>query len=304
MLSVVFFVYTFVKFHMKSENLFHLLAIVTVCIWGTTFVSSKILISSGLPPAEIFLYRFLVAYICLLAISHKKFMANSLRDELFLLLAGLFGGSLYFITENTALEITQASNVSLLVCTTPVFTQLLSRLFYKETFRRFFLPGTVIALTGVALIVCNGNETLEFNLSGDLLTLAAAVSWALYCMVLRRLGSAYPTLFITRKVFFYGILSLPVYFAFRPEELHIGLLLRPEVYSNLLFLGLIASMLCYISWNATVRMIGASKASNYLYINPLATIITAHLILGEKITLTSLLGAACIVGGVYLAERK
>ena len=56
--------------------------------------------------------------------------------------------------------------------------------------------------------------------------------------------------------------------------------------------------------NATVRMIGASKASNYLYINPLATIITAHLILGEKITLTSLLGAACIVGGVYLAERK
>ena len=128
-------------------------------------------------------------------------MANSLRDELFLLLAGLFGGSLYFITENTALEITQASNVSLLVCTTPVFTQLLSRLFYKEKFRRFFLPGTVIALTGVALIVCNGNETLEFNLSGDLLTLAAAVSWALYCMVLRRLGSAYPTLFITRKVF-------------------------------------------------------------------------------------------------------
>lgn len=289
---------------MKTETLFHILAVLTVCIWGTTFVSSKVLIQSGLTPVEIFLYRFSVAYICLLAVSHKKFIANSLRDESLLFLAGLFGGSLYFVAENTALGITQVSNVSLLICTAPVFTQLLSCLFYKEKFRNFFLLGTVIALFGVALVVFDGGGAFEINVTGDLLTLAAAISWALYCLVLRRLGSSYSTLFITRKVFFYGVLSLLFYFLVQPSSLHVGLLATPKVCFNLLFLALIASMLCYISWNAIVRVIGASKASNYLYINPLATILTAYLILGESITPVSILGAACIIGGVYLAERK
>lgn len=294
----------FINSHMKSDTLFHCIAILTVCIWGTTFVSSKILIQSGLTPVEIFLYRFSAAYVFLLAISHKKFIANSLKDEFVLFLAGLFGGSLYFITENTALEITQASNVSLLVCTAPVFTQLFVCLFHKERFRRHFLSGSIIALSGVALVVFNGNGTLEINPTGDFLSLTAAISWALYCLVLKKLGNAYPTLFITRKVFFYGVLSLLLYFTIQPADLHIELLSQPKIYSNLLFLALVASMLCYISWNATIRAIGASKASNYLYINPLATILTAHFILGEQITSVSILGAVCIIGGVYLAEKR
>lgn len=288
---------------MKSNAIFHAIAILTVCIWGTTFVSSKLLIQSGLTPTEIFLYRFSVAYICLLAIPHKKFLANSLRDESLLFLAGIFGGSLYFITENTALGITQASNVSLLVCTAPVFTQLLSRLFYKERFRKYFIPGTLIALSGVALVVFQSGRSFEVNPLGDFLTLCAALSWALYCLVLRKFGNRYPTLFITRKVFFYGVTSLLFYSIFQPFPLHLSLLPSPAVCLNLLFLALIASLLCYISWNATVRIIGTTKASNYLYINPLATIITAHLILGETVTASSILGAACIIGGVYLAER-
>lgn len=288
---------------MKSNAIFHLTAILTVCIWGTTFVSSKILIQTGLTPTEIFLYRFSIAYVCLLAISRRKFMANSLRDEFILLSAGIFGGSLYFITENTALKMTQASNVSLLVCTVPVLTQLLSCLFFKEKFKKYFFAGTAIALAGVALVVTNGKLSIDFNPLGDLLTLTAAISWALYCIVLKKIGNHYPTLFITRKVFFYGIISLLVFFIFQPPELHPELLAVPTACLNLLFLAVIASLLCYISWNATVRAIGASKASNYLYINPLATIITAHLILGETVTSYSVLGASCIIGGVYLAER-
>ena len=288
---------------MKSNALYHLTAILTVSIWGTTFVSSKILIHSGLTPTEIFLYRFSVAYLCLLAVSHRKLMANSLRDESILLLAGMFGGSLYFITENTALQLTQASNVSLLVCTSPVLTQLLSSLFFKEKVKRHFLIGTAIALSGVALVVTNGDLSLGINPMGDLLTLTAACSWAFYGVTLRKIGNRYPTLFITRKVFFYGILSLLAFFLIQPPQLHISLLALPTVYTNLLFLAVIASLLCYISWNATVRVIGASKASNYLYINPLATIITAHIVLGEAVTVCSLLGAACIIGGVYLADK-
>ncbi|KAB3650612.1 EamA family transporter, partial [Phocaeicola vulgatus] len=103
----------------KSRFVYHLMAIITVAIWGTTFVSTKILIQHGLSPSDIFFYRFTLAYLCMWCISYKKLFANRVKDELLLLLAGLCGGTIYFITENTALGITLASNVSLIVCTSP-----------------------------------------------------------------------------------------------------------------------------------------------------------------------------------------
>lgn len=284
--------------------LYHFLAVLTVVIWGTTFVSTKILINSGLSPVEIFLYRFVLAYVCILFISHKKIWANSFKDESLLFICGLCGGSLYFIAENTALGITLASNVSLLICTAPIITTLLSHLFYKEPLRRKVLSGSFIALLGVALVVFNGNVLLQINPLGDLLTLFAATMWAFYCLILKRLSLKYSTLFITRKVFLYGVLSLVFYFLFYPLELNVELLLQPVVYLNLLFLGVVASMLCYIMWNCSVKILGASKATNYIYIVPLVTIITSAIFLKESVTLISCIGALAIIGGVYMAEKS
>lgn len=282
---------------------FHLMAILTVSIWGSTFISTKTLINQGLTPVEIFTYRFSLAYLCLLVFCHRKLIANSWCDEGFFLLAGLTGGSLYFISENSALEITMASNVSLIVCTTPVLTVLLSNLFFKEKLRKGFVAGSLVALSGVTLVVFNGSVLLKLNPLGDCLTMVAALSWAFYSLILRRMGNRYSTLFITRKVFFYGLLTMLLYLPFMPFSFHTELLAIPVVYGNLLFLGIVASMLCYISWNACVRMIGASRASNYLYINPLVAVWASHLFLSEPITLTALLGAGLIIGGVYIVER-
>lgn len=230
-------------------------------------------------------------------------LANSWRDEGFFLLAGLTGGSLYFISENSALEITMASNVSLIVCTTPVLTVLLSSLFFREKLRKGFVIGSLVALSGVALVVFNGSVLLKLNPLGDCLTLVAALSWAFYSLILRRMGNRYSTLFITRKVFFYGLLTLFLYLPFVSSSFHPDRLWLPAVYINLLFLGIVASMLCYISWNACVRIIGASRASNYLYINPLVAVWASHVFLSEPITSTALLGAVLILGGVYMVER-
>lgn len=283
--------------------LYHVIAIVTVIIWGTTFVSTKILINTGLSPVEILLYRFILAYLCILVVSHKRLWADNLKDELLLCLSGICGGSLYFVAENTALGITMASNVSLLICTAPVFTTILSHLFYKEPLRRGVLYGSLVALLGVGLVVFNGSVLLKISPLGDLLTLLAAISWAFYCLIFKRLSNFYPTLFITRKVFFYGLLSLSVYFIFFPLDANIRLLELPVVYLNLLFLGIVASMLCYIMWNTAVRSLGASKAVNYIYIVPLVTLVTSAVFLSEAITATSFLGALCIIGGVYIAEK-
>ena len=289
----------------KSKLIFHLIAIATVAIWGTTFVSTKILIQHGLTPSEIFFYRFVLAYICMWSISRKKLFANRIKDELLLFLAGLCGGTIYFLTENTALGITLASNVSLIVCTSPILTTFLSYLFKrKEPFTRHLLYGSFMALIGVGLVVFNGSFILKINPLGDFLSLTAALMWAFYCLILKQLDSRYATVFITRKVFFYGIMTTLPVFLFRPLHWDTSLMLQPVVWGNLLFLGIIASMLCFISWNACVKELGAVQSTNYIYIVPLVTLLTSAIIIDEKITVIALSGCFLILCGVYLAERK
>lgn len=284
--------------------LFHLITALVVIIWGTTFVSTKVLIQHGLGPIEIMFYRFVLAYFCLLMVSHKRLWADNWKDEFMLILSGLTGGTFYFIAENTALGITQASNVALLVCTTPIFTALLVHWIFKEPLRRNMIIGSIIALIGVGLVVFSGSVLLQINPLGDFLSIMAALMWAVYCLILKPLGKKYPTAFITRKVFLYSVISLLVYFLFDPLQVKIEVLFHPIVTLNLLFLGIVASMLCFIAWNAAVKVLGPSRTANYIYVQPFSTLVLSSIILSEIITLASMIGALCIIGGVYLAEKE
>ena len=284
-----------------KHGYYHLIAILTVAIWGLTFVATKVLINHGLTPQEIFFYRFLIAYIGIWAISPKRLFAADLKDELWLLTGGLFGGSLYFFTENTALGITQASNVAFIICTAPLLTTILSLLFYKnEKATKGLIYGSLLALVGVGLVVFNGSVVLKLSPAGDLLTLLAALSWAFYSLVIRKMTGRYPTVFVTRKIFFYGVLTILLH-PLRPD---FDVLLQPIVLSNLLFLAVLASLICYILWNVVLKQLGTMRASNYIYLNPLVTMVASVLILHEQITWITLIGAGCIILGVYLAEKK
>lgn len=284
--------------------LFHLITALVVIIWGTTFVSTKVLIQHGLGPIEIMFYRFVLAYFCLLMVSHKRLWADNWKDEGMLILSGLTGGTFYFIAENTALGITQASNVALLVCTTPIFTALLVHWIFKEPLRKTMIIGSFIALIGVGLVVFSGSVLLQINPLGDFLSIMAALMWAVYCLILKPLGKKYPTAFITRKVFLYSVLSLFIYFLFDPLQVKTEVLFHPVVTLNLLFLGIVASMICFIAWNAAVKVLGPSRTANYIYVQPFSTLVLSSIILSEVITLASMIGALCIIGGVYLAEKE
>ena len=283
--------------------LYHLITLFTVIVWGTTFVSTKVLLQHGLEPAEIMVYRFALAYVCMLFLSHKQLWAQNLRDEALLVLLGITGGSLYFLAENTAIKLTQASNVAILVGAAPLFTALLNAWVYKVPLRKNLLIGSAIAMIGVVLVVLNGSFLIKVNPLGDGLSLIAASMWAFYCLILKQLENRYTTLFITRKVFIYGILSLLVYFVFDPAPFHAACLAHPTVALNLVFLGVVASMICYITWNIAVKELGPEKASNYLYIQPLVALVTSVIVLSETITLASVLGALCIFFGVYWTEK-
>ncbi len=289
---------------------YHLLAIITSVIWGTTFVSTKILINYGLRPEEIMLYRFVIAYIGIFLLVPRPLFARNLRDELLFVLAGITGGSFYFLAENTALRYTLASNVSILISTTPLMTAMLAHyLFGKEQktggealTRRFFY-GSLVALLGVFLVVLNGRFLLKVNPLGDALTLLAALFWALYSMVLRKFGNHYSALFITRKVFFYGIVTILPVFVFSPMQIDWNLLMQPVVAANLLFLSVVASLACYLVWNIVVRKLGVVSATNYIYLNPVSTLITSFLVLSEQITPIAIVGSALVLYGVYFAKR-
>lgn len=282
----------------------HWLAFLIVSIWGTTFVSTKVLIHAGLGPSDIFFVRFVIAYICIFPFSYKRLWADNLHDELLLLFAGVTGGSLYFLTENVALQYSYCSNVSLLVCSTPMLTTLLLGLFYCEervNLKQFLF--SLAALAGMALVVLNGHFVLKLSPRGDLLALAAACTWALYSLCMRMLGGRYPMVFVTRKIFFYGLLTILPVFLFHPLQISPDIYSLPVVWGNLIFLGVVASFLCYFGWNIVLNRLGVVRSTNYIYLNPAVTLVTSHLVLGERVTPLALLGAFMIVCGIYFVER-
>ncbi len=287
----------------STPILAHLGAIITVTAWGVSFVSTKVLLENGLGPAEIYIYRFVLAYILVLIACHKRLWANSLRDELLFMVCGLCAGSIYFIAENMALEYTYVTNVSLLVTTSPLITTFLMWLIYKnEKPGKGTILGSIIAFSGVACVIFNSSSDVNIKPLGDILSLLAAISWSIYSLVLKKLNALYSVMFISRKTFFYGVLTALPFMLFQPELCPLTVLLKTEVWSNLLFLGAFASMIAYILWAQSVKYLGAIKASNYMYLSPIITLIASVFLLGESLSIIGGVGCGLILGGMWLGE--
>ena len=152
----------------------HLAALLTIMIWGTTFISTKVLLT-GFLPVEILFFRFVMGLFALLAVCPRRLKGTTARQELAFAAAGLCGVCLYYLLENIALSYTMASNVGVIISVAPFFTALLSHLFLHqdEKLRPGFFLGFAVAMAGIILISFNGSS-LQFGPTGDLLALLAA----------------------------------------------------------------------------------------------------------------------------------
>ena len=297
---------------MEKSFLGHFFAFVTVAIWGSTFVFTKMLLLNGLSPAQIFTLRFIVAYVLLLAFELTtrwqsfRLFSTSWRDELVMLLLGITGGSIYFLSENAAMLYTTATNTSLIVCSCPLFAMLLVALAYRqsERFTRVQVVGSLLACMGMAVVVLNGRFVLHLSPLGDMLAFGACLCWAVYSLLMKSVTERYSTFFITRKVFFYGLLTILPYYLLYPGFPSMEVIFSPEVLWNLLFLSVIASMVCFLVWNWVIRQLGAVVATNWVYFNPIITILFAWWLLHEHITIWFLLGSLLIIVGMILSDRK
>jgi drug/metabolite transporter (DMT)-like permease len=283
----------------------HLTAFLTALIWGTTFISTKILLVD-FQPVEILFFRFVLGLLALLLADPHRLKGTTARQEMTFAAAGLCGICLYYLLENTALTYTQASNVGVITSAAPFFTAILAHLVEKggEKLRANFFLGFVVAMVGIFLISFNGAE-LELNPTGDLLALLAAFVWACYSVLTRKIsGFGYPTILTTRRVFCYGILfMLPALFLF-DFRLELSRFASPVYLFNIIYLGLGASALCFVTWNFAVKVLGAVKTSIYIYMVPVITVVTSSLILHEKITILSGIGTILTLAGLFLSERK
>lgn len=297
---------------MKSNNrfLYHFVAFLVVAIWGSTFVFTKMLLLRGLSPAQIFTLRFIIAYVLLLGFSltrkRHRWFCDTWRDELLMVLLGIVGGSVYFLSENAALLYTTATNTSLIVCSCPLFAMLLFAVVYRHSERisRTQALGSLLACLGMAVVVLNGHFVLHLSPLGDLLAFGACLCWAVYSLLMKPATERYSTLFITRKVFIYGLVTIIPYYFFVPGFPSIEVILSSGVLWNLLFLSVVASMLCYLVWNWVISKLGAVIATNWVYFNPITTILFAWWLLHEQITVWFLLGTILILSGMYLADKK
>ena len=298
---------------------YHLLALAVVAVWGVTFVSTKVLIGAGMHPVAIFFIRFVLAYAGIwlyIALSHQsKKLWYGWKEEGIFLLLGVSGGSLYFLTENLALAYTQASNVAFLVCSAPLFTAIFTLIYKRFGKGRFanglepirlgwpLIGGTILALSGMALVIFDGAR-LQLSAGGDLLAIGAALCWAVYSLFMSQMTREYGTITATRKVFFYGLLTiLPLLGGYR-DSFSPAVLGQTAVWTNLLFLGLAASLVCFILWNLVMDKLGNVTSTNYVYLNPVFTLITAMIVLGERMNLIAAFGCAAILAGVIWAGRR
>ena len=256
---------------MMNKNLKgHLAALITIFIWGTTFISTKLLLVD-FKPIEILFFRFLLGLLLLIIIYPKKISGTTKKQE---------------------------------ITIAPFFTAVLSYLVLKEErLKRNFFIGFVLAMIGISLISFNTSSNFKLNPLGDLLALLAALIWAVYSILTKKISEyGFNTIQVTRRMFMYGIIFM--LFTLIPLDFKLNLkrFANPVYLGNIVFLGVGASAGCFVTWNFAIKILGTIKTSIYIYIVPVVTVITSFLVLNERITILSLVGTLLTLMGLFLSQ--
>ncbi|HWT75592.1 MAG TPA: DMT family transporter [Mobilitalea sp.] len=283
----------------------HVIALFTIIIWGTTFISTKILLRE-FTPFEILFIRFVISIVALTIAAPSRMIMKNKKHEIIFVFAGLTGITLYYLLENIALTYSMASNIGVVLSVAPMFTAILAHFFLEGEKLRFnFFLGFLVAIVGICIISFDGSENLRLNPIGDFLAILAAFVWAIYSILTRKISTyGYNTIHVTRRTFLYGILfMIPAMFIFG-FDIKAEQVIKPVNLFNILFLGLGASALCFVTWNYAVKLLGAVKTSVYIYLVPVVTVITSILVLHEKITRMAAIGMILTLLGLVISESK
>lgn len=294
---------------MKSKKFTgHLAALFTIIVWGTTVISSTKLLQGGLSTAEVIICRFLLAFILLNIVYPPRLKFEGIKRECMYAFAGLCGVTLYFFLEIIALEYTKAANVSVIFATAPFFCGIISLFSKKADKPKFnFFIGFLLAISGIMLVTFEDGFSFDLNVKGGLFAIGSAFAWGLYSVLSKEIGSyGHNIIQTTRRIFMYGLIfMIPTIFIFDVNIQHYKLLANPTVLFNLLYLGLVASGICFLTWSHATNTLGPVKATTYIYGTPLVTIGFSFVFLkSQTLTWQLFLGTGLIIAGLVLSMTK
>ena len=278
--------------------------ILTNIFWGASGVAVKVALTQ-LEIFEIVAYRFSVAAVVLLLITlvwkGRKALAVKKKDlPLFAALAFL-GIPLEFLLQVLSLENTSVTNFTLIFCMAPFFIIFGSAYLYKEKVGRNKVLGTVLAFLGVAFVVMSGGFSLSTNLLGDGVALMACVIWAVYTVAGKPINQRYTTLTVLNYVFIFGALEMLPFVLLSPMTLPTAF--TGDTWISMLFLTVFCSLAAFFMYNNGVEKLPASTVGMFIYLNPLAGVLLAALVLGESVTVFTFAGMALIILGIFVSER-
>jgi drug/metabolite transporter (DMT)-like permease len=288
----------------KNILLGYIFAIIVVLFWALTFISSKVLLET-FTPVEVLFDRFVIASLAILTLRPKALKFVSFKGELYCALAGLFGITLYFVAENNALTYSNASNVSLIVSTAPIFVALVAIIRNpKQKIGFNLILGFILAMIGIACISFSSLK-LELNPLGDAIAVTAAIVWSFYCLYVDKANAlGIKTLDLTIKTFIYATLFTIPLMGIYGYELKLDKLLTPSSILNFLFLALLCSAFSFVLWNKAIEYLGIVKTNIFLYAVPAVTAIGAVLIIDEKLTIFNFIGMVLAIAGTVISQYK
>lgn len=293
----------------KSKLIPILEAVFAVVIWGATFIATKIALQE-VSPATIVWLRFAMGVVILgiAVVSRKQFAIPEKNEWLYFALLGFIGVTFHQWLQSNGLVTAQATTTAWIVASTPVFIAILGWMVLKEKMGWVRVSGMTLAALGVLLVVSKGNVMALFSgqegTIGDLLVFISAINWAVYTILSRRELARHPAARMMFYVMLLGWLFASVWiFGFGPGISEIGHLTL-KGWSAILMLGIFGSGLAYIAYYDALQVLPASQLGAFLNIEPLVTTVLASFMIGEAITIITLVGGAIIILGVWLVNRK
>ncbi|MBG9472354.1 DMT family transporter [Priestia megaterium] len=283
-----------------------LYAIMSISFWGVSFVSTKAVLDK-LDPYTLLVLRFGIGALFLLVLLVlKRYPLNiPLKYIPHLIVLGILGVFVHQVIQATALLTINASAAGWIISFSPVFTIILSVFFLHEKMTVLKASGMIVAIIGVLLVTTASNQQ-PFQPSinvGYLLMILSTLNWAIYSVLLKRLHIQLPSLVVTFYMCLIGF-TLTTPFLVRSRGWEMIPFLTSVEWAHLLFLGVFVSGVAYWYWAKALEVLEASQVSVFLYLEPLATLITAILLLKEKIIPVSILGGVIIIMGVILVNGR
>lgn len=275
---------------------------ITVLAWGTSFISTKIVLAE-IPPITLAFIRFFITSLILYTII-KKTEPNTVpakADQYKMALAGFVGISVYFFLENTGIKLTTASNASLITSFVPILSITLNMLFFKARLNGLEAIGVVIGIIGAYLTVtANGNiDFSSDNFKGNLYMIGAMIAWAVYTILSKQMQRKYSGLFIiTYQTIFATFTLLPFSFL----EYNQWQTFSASTFLQVLYLATICSGLGYFFYGYALKTVDVVVTTLYLNCVPVVGVISGYFILNEQILPIQILGGAIIILGIFVTN--